>query len=110
MDLLTSHWWVWEQDYYPHIEKEKCLKDVEKNSAGARPKELFEDALELADAQFEKDKAKLKDVVKDHDLTVDADTTFDAFNKALEYFEEVKGIIKPNRCALCMSCLIHSHE
>jgi pre-mRNA-processing factor 40 len=70
---------------------------VEKNTSGARPKELFEDALEVADAQFEKDKVKLKDAVKDRDISVGVDTTFENFNAALEDVEEVKGIIRPNR-------------
>ena len=33
---------------------------VEKNAAGSRPKELFEDVLEEVEARFEKDRTVLK--------------------------------------------------
>lgn len=70
---------------------------VEKNLTGSTAKDLFEDALEVADAQFDKDKALLKDAAKD--IPVQPDSTFDQFNAALEDIETVKNIIKPNRCA-----------
>ena len=79
------------------MKKEPALAALEGNLAGSRPKELFEDALEAADAQFEKDRAVLKKAIKEAEVAVEANTTFDAFNGALEAAEEVKGIIKPNR-------------
>ena len=85
------------QDYYPLVKKEPALAALEGNLAGSRPKELFEDALEAADAQFDKDRAALKKAVKEAELAVEADTTFEAFVAALEAAEGIKGIIKPNR-------------
>ncbi len=79
------------------MRKEDAFIAVEKNVTGSTPKELFEDLLETADAQFEKDRAVLKDAAKD--ITVIPDSTFDQFNAALEDIESVKKIIKPNRCA-----------
>lgn len=84
------------QDYFPLVRKEDAFIAVEKNVTGSTPKELFEDLLETADAQFEKDRAVLKDAAKD--ITVTPDSTFDQFNAALEDIESVKKIIKPNRC------------
>ncbi|KAK9903919.1 hypothetical protein WJX75_000518 [Coccomyxa subellipsoidea] len=83
------------KDYYPLIKKEESVVAVEKNLTGSTAKDLFEDALEVADAQFDKDKALLKDAAKD--IPVQPDSTFDQFNAALEDIEIVKNIIKPNR-------------
>ena len=87
------------QDYFPLVRKEEALAAVEKNLSGSKPKELFEDALEVADAQFDKDRAVLKEAVKQLEVTVSVETTFDEFNGKLEAEEKAKDIIRPNRCA-----------
>jgi pre-mRNA-processing factor 40 len=71
------------QEYLAIIGKESALIACEKNTKGSRPKELFEDALEDAQAQYEKDKSAIKDAVHDADFTVDLATTFDDFCKAI---------------------------
>ncbi len=85
------------QDYQPLVKKEESWIAVEKNLTGSSAKELFEDALEVADAQFDKDKALLKEVTKE--IPVQPDSTFDHFNAVLEAVDSVKNVIKPNRCA-----------
>lgn len=77
------------------MRKEDALVAVDKNLTGSTPKELFEDALEAADAQFEKDRPLLKEAAKD--IRVTAQSTFGQFNAALEDKESVKDVIKPNR-------------
>ncbi|BDA45679.1 probable pre-mRNA-processing protein 40A [Coccomyxa sp. Obi] len=91
--ILVAH--MRYKDYFPLVKKEDAFIAVEKNVTGSTPKELFEDLLETADAQFEKDRAVLKDASKD--IIVTPDSTFDQFNAALEDIESVKKIIKPNR-------------
>ena len=48
------------QEYYDLVKREDAYIAVEKNVAGSRPKELFEDVLEEADARFEADRSILK--------------------------------------------------
>ena len=85
------------QDYEPLIRKEEALKAVEKNVAGSRPKEMFEEALETADKQFEKDRGVLKDLMREHSIAVELDSTFEGFCAALDAHEAAKSIINPNK-------------
>ena len=85
------------QDYEPLIRKEEALKAVEKNVAGSRPKEMFEEALETADKQFEKDRGVLKDIMKEHSIAVELGSTFEGFCAALDAHEAAKAIINPNK-------------
>ena len=85
------------QDYEPLIRKEEVLKAVEKNVAGSRPKEMFEEVLETADKQFEKDKGILKDLIKEHSISVELDSTFEDFCSALIAHESAKAIVNPNK-------------
>lgn len=48
------------QEYYELVKKEDAYIAVEKNAAGSRPKELFEDALEEVEAAYEVARAALK--------------------------------------------------
>ena len=48
------------QEYYELVKREDAYIAVERNVAGSRPKELFEDVLEEADARFEADRSVLK--------------------------------------------------
>lgn len=48
------------QEYYELVKKEDAYIAVEKNAAGSRPKELFEDALEELEAAYEDCRAVLK--------------------------------------------------
>ena len=85
------------QDYEPLIRKEEPLKAVEKNVSGSKPKELFEEVLETADKQFEKDRAALKEVMKEHEIGVTVDSTFEEFCAPLEAHEAAKDIVRPNK-------------
>ena len=85
------------QDYEPLIRKEDVLKAVERNVAGSRPKELFEEALETADKQFEKDRVVLRDLMKEHSIEVALDSSCEDFCAALEGHEPAKGIMNPNK-------------
>jgi pre-mRNA-processing factor 40 len=87
------------QDYQPLVKREEALAAVEKNLSGSKPKELFEDALEAADAQFDKDRAALKAAVKEKEIAVGLESTFEEFCAALEGAEGVADIIRPNKCA-----------
>ena len=44
------------QEYLPSLDGNELLKAVEKNSSGARPKDLFHDILEEVEKQYEADK------------------------------------------------------
>ena len=48
------------QEYYEMVKQEDAYIAVEKNAAGSRPKELFEDILEEVEDRFEKDRTVLK--------------------------------------------------
>lgn len=79
---------------------------MEKNTIGSRPKELFEDVIEEAEAQLEKDKALLKGALKEANLDVTPSTTFSEFYAALgpsridpQIAEEISTMIKSNKCA-----------
>ena len=48
------------QEYYETVKQEDAYVAVEKNAAGSRPKELFEDVLEGVEEKFEKDRTVLK--------------------------------------------------
>ena len=48
------------QEYYETVKAEDAYVPVERNAAGSRPKELFEDVLEEVEAKFEKDRTVLK--------------------------------------------------
>ena len=48
------------QEYYETVKHEDAYIAVEKNAAGSRPKELFEDVLEEVEERFEKDRTVLK--------------------------------------------------
>lgn len=65
--------------------------------AGSRPKEMFEEVLETADKQFEKDKLVLKDLIKEHSIGVDLDSTFEDFCSDLDTHEAAKPIVNPNK-------------
>ena len=73
------------------------MKAVEKNVAGSRPKEMFEEVLEIADKQFEKDKVVLRDLIKEHSIGVELDSTFEDFCTALDAHEAAKPIVNPNK-------------
>jgi hypothetical protein len=94
-DLIAELWHL--QDYEPLIRKEEALRAVEKNVAGSRPKELFEEALETADKQFEKDRGVLKDLMKEHNIAVELESTFEGFCAALDAHEAAKPITNPNK-------------
>ena len=49
-----------EQEYYDLVKREDAYIAVEKNAAGSRPKELFEDILEEVEEQFDADRTVLK--------------------------------------------------
>jgi pre-mRNA-processing factor 40 len=91
------------QEYQVIIRKESALLACEKNTSGSRPKELFEDAMEEAEAQYEKDKQAIKNAVKEGNFGVEATTSFDEFCEALlggldaEAKEKLEGIIQPNK-------------
>lgn len=44
------------QEYLPSLDGNELLKAVEKNSSGARPKDLFHDILEEVEKQYEADR------------------------------------------------------
>jgi hypothetical protein len=48
------------QEYVEKIKDEEAYKAVEKNLSGSRPRELFDDVIEDAEKDFEKDRTVLK--------------------------------------------------
>lgn len=72
------------KDYVDNLKEEETYKAVEKNLSGSRPRELFEDIIEDAEKDFEKDRALLKDLVKSHDIEVGQETAYEAFLGALD--------------------------
>lgn len=48
------------QEYYELVKKEDAYVAVERNTAGSRPKELFEDIVEEVDAAYDADRTVLK--------------------------------------------------
>lgn len=58
---------------------------------------MFEEVLETADKQFEKDKVLLKDLIKEHSISVELDSTFEDFCSALNAHESAKLIANPNK-------------
>lgn len=92
------------QDYYAIIKNESALIACEKNTTGSTPKELFEDMVEDAEAQFDKDKRVIKEAIKAAGLAVDSTTTFDDFCKAISadtldasLLEEVLAVSPANK-------------
>lgn len=94
------------QEYHAIIRKEPALLAVEKNTIGSRPKEMFEDVIEEAEAQLEKDKALLRGAIKEANLDVTPATTFADFCAALgpsridpQIAEAISTMSKPNKYA-----------
>ena len=52
----SNSWCSAVQEYLPSLDGNELLKAVEKNSSGARPKDLFHDILEEVEKQYEADK------------------------------------------------------
>ncbi len=48
------------QEYVDVLKEEGAYKAVEKNLSGSRPRELFDDVIEDAEKEFEKDRSLLK--------------------------------------------------
>lgn len=48
------------QEYVEKVKAEEAYKAVEKNLSGSRPRELFDDVIEDAEKDFEKDRTVLK--------------------------------------------------
>lgn len=67
------------QDYLPLIAEEPALAAVEGNARGSRPKELFLDELEAAEAAYGKERAALAAALKE--ITVAADASIEAFQE-----------------------------
>lgn len=72
------------REYLPSLDGNELLKAVEKNSSGARPKDLFHDILEEVEKLYEADRSKLKDLLKQHELDVTVDSTYEDFATALQ--------------------------
>ena len=86
------------QEYAENVRKEAAYLAVEKNVSGSRPKELYEDCIEEVEGSFTKERATLKDAVKDHSISVSADSTLDEFVEALTAASvDLEAIIVPHR-------------
>ncbi|KAK9844119.1 hypothetical protein WJX81_004940 [Elliptochloris bilobata] len=72
------------KEYQPLVKKEAAYAAVDKNTSGSRPRELFEDAVEEAEAALELDRKALEAAANARDVAVAPDGTLEAFAAALE--------------------------
>ncbi len=86
------------QEYQPLVKKEAAFVAVDRNASGSRPRELFEDAVEEAEAALEADRAALEAAVKARDVAVPPDGTLDAFRAALEGEEALAKLQPTSMC------------
>ncbi len=86
------------QEYHPLVKKEAAFVAVDRNASGSRPRELFEDAVEEAEAALEADRAALEAAVKARDVAVPPDGTLDAFRAALEGEEALAELQPTSMC------------
>ena len=97
--LLTDHL-VSCQEYQPLVKKEAAYAAVDKNTSGSRPRELFEDAVEEAEAALELDRKALDAAVKAKDMVVAPDSTFEVFEAALVGADGLDKLQPTSMCAL----------
>lgn len=78
---------------------EEALHAIERNIAGSRPRELFEDALERVEDEYCRERASLRDA---REAAIAVDTTFETFSSAVQAVQggQLAEISEANRSAI----------
>eukprot|EP01018_Ginkgo_biloba_P017493 Gb_14217 [translate_table: standard] len=83
-------------DYYIKVKDSPAYQAVASNTSGLTPKELFEDAAEELEKQYDVDKANIKSVIKSGKITMTSASTFDKFKADIGEAGDLAMISEPN--------------